>query len=335
VRSYGPFVAFGLSLTAIYAVSVSIVARLPLQDSPELIAGAVTLGLTVLVPFLYYLLLARPCGWPVITVVPVFLASVLIAQRLLPEDRHQMLDLVSYGAALAELTVVVMIVVKGFQLRQGYREASARGTDVYESLRESAQQVLGETAGGAVAYETTLFYYAGVGWWRSADSDDGSFSVHRASAYVPLMIAMMIAVVVETVAIHLLVRLWSPTVAWVLTALSLYALVWLIGDIHAVRLKPVRVSTDRLLLRIGLRWSISVPFDLIESVSTVAGPSSDAPDEGYLKAVLLGEPNRRIQLRQPVAAVGLYGLTRRVSTIDLHLDEPERFDAALAGARET
>ena len=91
--------------------------------------------------------------------------------------------------------------------------------------------------------------------------------------------------------------------------------------------RPIRVTRDRLELRFGLRWTASVPLDAVRSV----GAPDDAARRGRdrLKAVLLGRPDRRIELSRPVEAVGLYGIVRGVTTIDLQLDDPERLDALL------
>ena len=238
-----------------------------------------------------------------------------------------MLDLVSYAAGLAEIALVVVIVYKVVQLRRRYRERAATGAGVYEALRESARAVLGRVAGGALAYEVAVFYYAAAGWRKSPPEDERSFTVYRESAYVPLIIGGMIAVVIETAAVHLLVRLWSPLAAWILTGLSVYAAIWLIGDFHAVRLRPVLVGDGRLELRLGLRWTASIPIESIRSVA--AAPSDEARPDEYLKAVLLGAPNRRIELSEPVRADGAYGYTRRVRTIDLQIDDAARFDRTL------
>jgi len=326
-------VAFGSSLAVIYAVALGIVSRLGQLEDPDVIAGALTLDLTLLVSFLYYLLLVRVRGWPVISVLPVFLVSVLIAGRLIPETQHQVLDLVSYGAVLAELALLAVIAYKALQLRRGFRERAASGMDIYESLRESARPVVGSVAGGVLAYETAVLYYAAVGWTRSPETGDRSFSVHRGVGYIALMTAAMIALVVETTAVHLLLRLWSPVAAWVLTGISLYTLVWLLGDLHAVRLRPLQICDETLHLRLGLRWTASIP---LESIRAVQDPQDAEQSRGreHLKAVLAGAPNRRIRLTGPIRAVGLYGLTRQVTTIDLHIDDPADFDAALDQARD-
>ncbi len=324
--------AFGLCLAAIYAVAVTIVSRLGQLDDPDLIAGAVTLDLTLLTPVLYYLLMVRPRGWPVITVVPVFLISVLIAGWLIPESRQGVLDPVRYGAGVAELVLVGFIAYKTLQVRRGYRERAATGMDVYESLRESARSVLGPLAGGALAYEVAVLYYALTGWRRPPNLDSRSFTVYRSIGYTAFLTAMMGVVVVETVAVHLLVRQWTPVTAWILTAISIYAAIWLIGDYHAVRLRPVRVSDGVLHLRLGLRWTLSVPFASIREVVTPPRDAATKPPD-YLKAVLIGAPNRRIELSGPTRASGIYGLERQVTTIDIQIDDPDRFDTELDEAQ--
>jgi hypothetical protein len=119
-------VAFGSSLALIYAVALAVVPRLAHLDNRAVIAGALTIDLTLLVPLLYYVLLVRPRGWPAISIVPVFLISVLIAEPLIPKAQHQVLDLVSYGAVLAELALVAVIAYKALQLRKGFRDGHLR-----------------------------------------------------------------------------------------------------------------------------------------------------------------------------------------------------------------
>lgn len=230
--------------------------------------------------------------------------------------------------AVAELALLAFIVYKALQLRKKFSERAATGMDLYDALRESSCSVVGSVAGGALAYETTLLYYAAAGWFRSPELGDGAFTVHRNVAYVPLMVAVMIAVVVETVAVHLLLRLWSPVAAWVMTAISLYTLIWLIGDVHAVRQRPIRVQDGMLHLRLGLRWDAKIPLALIKSVET---PGNDEHSGGRqnLKAVLFGAPNLRLVLSEPVRAVGFYGIRRKVQSIDLHVDDPGGLTAAL------
>ena len=180
-------------------------------ERADLIAGALTLDLTLLVPLLYYLLLVRWRGLPVVTVLPVFLVCAALAHWLIPDTHHQVLGVFSYVVALAELSVIGFLVYELLKLRHAFRQRTATGLDVPTALRESASEILGLVAGNALAYEVALFWFAVAGWRRSQPSPPESlFSYHRASAYVPFAIGIMIALVIETVAVHALLRLWAP-----------------------------------------------------------------------------------------------------------------------------
>jgi hypothetical protein len=55
---------------------------------------------------------------------------------------------------------------------------------------------------------------------------------------IAILAAPCLAILVETAAIHFLVRRWSRPVAWVLTALSLYSLLMIVGHARALVLRP-------------------------------------------------------------------------------------------------
>jgi hypothetical protein len=330
--------AFGTCLVAVGLAALAIVVRLGGMEHAGIVAGGLTLDLTVVVPGLFYLLVARPRGWSRLTVLPVFLICILIAGQVIPAGHRQVLDLVGYAAVLAELALIGAAVRGALRWRRDCRAAFASAGDPYLGLRESAGSVFGPVAGSVVAYEVALLGYACAGWTRAARRacraapGEQVFTLHREVAYVPLIAALALALAVESTAVHLLVRLWSPVAAWTLTALSLYALVWLIGDLQAARLRPVCLSRDALCVRVGLRWTAVVPLARIAAVRDPRSATA-ADRRAVLKAVLVGAPNRRLDLTAPVTAIGPYGISRRVTTIDLHVDEPVRFDAALAAAR--
>jgi hypothetical protein len=318
--------AFGLSLAAIYGMALAIVSRMAELERSELIAGALTMDLTLLVPLLYYLLMVRWRGWPLVTVLPVFIGSVLLAGRLIPDGHHRVLDLVEYGVVAAEVVLVGILAHKTIQLRRAYRER-AGGDDVYAGLRESAESVLGPVVGNLMAYEMAVFYYLLTGWRRAPKGQSLSFTYHHSSAYLAIVAAVMLVAVAELGGMHLLISLWSPTVAWIVSAISVYAMLWLIGDAHAIRLRPIRLSKTMLHIRVGLRSTIDVPLESIDGIGAPADGALPRRTPGYLKSVLLGAPNLRIELNSRVDALGPYGLTMHAKTIDLRVDDPKRLEA--------
>ncbi|HMB92866.1 MAG TPA: hypothetical protein VKP65_18595, partial [Rhodothermales bacterium] len=152
---------------------------------------------------------------------------------------------------------------------------------------------------------------------------------HRRSGYGPVVTAILVAMGIELIALHLLLHLWSPAAAWIMTTLSVYGIVWIVGDLQAVRHRPIRIEEDALLVRIGLRWTVRVPFSQIEAVYPAGKKLPARTTPGYLEAILLGKPTYLVVCKEPVVAQGLYGIQKRVTTIGFALDDTPAFEATL------
>jgi hypothetical protein len=174
--------------------------------------------------------------------------------------------------------------------------------------------------------------YYGLLCWRRRPAPAGghSFSYHRNSGYGALILTLMIVSAVEIVGMHLVVRLWSGTAAWLLSALGAYAVLWMAGDYQAVRLRPVVAADDALRVRVGLRWSVSIPYAQIERMQPRGKESLSRRTPGYLHAALLTDPQVILVLRGPVRARGPYGIEKEVRRVGLAVDEADRLRAVLA-----
>ena len=85
-------------------------------------------------------------------------------------------------------------------------------------------------------------------------------------------------------------------------------------------------AADELRLRVGLRWTATIPRDRIAAVHKKRPPGS----EPYLRASLPGTTPLWIELTEPATAKGPYGIEKRARWISLNVDDPERFRQALA-----
>ncbi|MGH7542029.1 MAG: hypothetical protein ACRELC_13630, partial [Gemmatimonadota bacterium] len=265
----------------------------------------VTLDLTVFVPVLYWLVLVRGRGWPLASVLPVFLASLLLASFMLPAGRHGTLDVIKYLAAAAELALVGVLVHRTARaIRYG---RATRNGDALERARSAVRDALGDSrAADVIAFEAAMLWYALFSWrMRSrAAAEPRSFTYHEKTGYGALVVALLLGIAVEVIAIHALLARWSVSVAWIATALSLYGILWIIGDLRAVQLRPIVLEADRLVVRFGLRWSLDVPLRQIEAVRLIGG--SVVQDRVDLRMALPGSRRVSILLETPVVASGIY-----------------------------
>jgi len=335
-----PLVRFGLLALGIYAVELLVVRSPMFPRNPDLAAGAVTFDLVICVPALYYLLVVRSGRLPAITVVPVFLASLFGASLVLPAGRGLPLDLMKYLVVPAELLLAAYVGTSAYRaIRSGARTATGGRVDLVEHLRSVLAAVLPvPPVAGAIAYEIGFLYYALFSWRSEPDVREGerAFSYHRKTGYAGVLAAAAFVTVVETAVVHLLIQRWSVTLAWILTAVSLYGVIWLLGHLQAVRLRPILLTGDTLEVRIGLLWNVRVPYHQISGVVRVA--AREAPGRraaGYLHAVVLGTPHLLVELAEPVDVRGLYGYTKRgVRRIGVAVDERDRFAAELTARVE-
>jgi hypothetical protein len=125
---------------------------------------------------------------------------------------------------------------------------------------------------------------------------------------------------------HLLLSLWSRAAAWVWTALDLWAVIWLLGDYQALRLRRSSVGGEALHLRYGLRWSVDVPLEAIVAVEPVRA-ESEWKRKDVLKVAILDEPRWLISLAEPVVVNGLAGIRKTVRGIALLPDDDEAISA--------
>jgi hypothetical protein len=233
-------------------------------------------------------------------------------------------------ALAAEVGLVAYVVIAArraaARLPEGEGDATTR-------FRLVARQVLRNRAlGDVLTTEVMLLYYA-VRRPQRAGETSGVFSVHRASTYVHVLVGIGMALIVETVAVHFLVRMHSPALAWVLTLLSLYTLLWLIGDYRALVARPIRATASHLRFRYGLRWEADVPLDVVKEAELLPPPMGPTPKEkGRLVVSLPGGANLKLQFERPTDFLGLYGRRKMITELRVRVDEPEKLRAALERA---
>ncbi|HVR95369.1 MAG TPA: hypothetical protein VMW27_02060 [Thermoanaerobaculia bacterium] len=318
--SQAPLLAFAILATGIYAVAVSTARRIPTLDKPDVVAIGVLLDLTVVIPAAYYWLAVRRGGWPAATLPSIILLSLAGAALVLPGKR----DLLEVLAIPAELALLAWVAVR---TRQSIRRLDgAVEDDVLEWLRAVLREILPvRRVADVFAFEMAVLYYALLSWRRpSASSSEAVFTYHRKSGYGGIVFALLLMMLVEAIPVHLLLSRWSPAAAWVLTGLTLYGMLWFIGDYRAARLRPILLDAESLRVRTGMRWSLRIPREQVVAVhkKSMAGARR-------LRMALPGTSMLWIELAEPVTVQGPYGFERRAQCVGVAVDEPDRFLQAL------
>jgi hypothetical protein len=176
---------------------------------------------------------------------------------------------------------------------------------------------------------------------RGPPASETVFRPLEASSTGWLIPFFVLASAVEMAAVHAVVHVkWPghPMVQLALFGLHLYGILWLIGERRLMRDSAHVFEPDALVLNLGLRFSARVPYALI----TRALPLRDdlerksvqpKPDGSNPRASPFDPPNVHLCLAGPVRYTTLLGLEREAQHLDLFVDRPEAFLAAVEARR--
>jgi hypothetical protein len=304
------------------------------------------LDLAITVPLLAYLLPVRRAGWPYLVVPVLMLAGVATVRKLAPAGLplpEFAFVAVMLGLACAVLVGGVARVARVWRGGAGGARgvAGANGVDLeasaapdpLERLQLAAREVVPVAlVADLIAHELAMIYYALLAWRAAPAAPRGAraFSYHRRAGYGAVVFAIVLLCVAEGAAVHLLVSLWSPAVAWVLTILTLYGALWFVADYRASVLRPVLVTADALVVRTGVRWTAVVPRARIVAVHLARPDTRQRVDGRVLHATLVGTPSLWIELSEPVRASGPYGVAREARWLALGVDEAAELAISLS-----
>src|SRR5262249_2312841 len=146
------------------------------------------------------------------------------------------------------------------------------GTAGIDALEQALAPTIGSLPARLFATELSVIGYALTKWRSPTPAEDaGTFSMHRRSHYGVVIGVFLFLLGSEAVATHVVVAHWSRGAAWLLSASSVWAALWLIGDAHALRLQPLRVTAEGLAVRVGIRWRTFVPHEALLDICLADG----------------------------------------------------------------
>jgi hypothetical protein len=148
-----------------------------------------------------------------------------------------------------------------------------------------------------------------------------TFAYHRSVA--PMMWILVAIATVETLVVHLLVALWRPWVAALLSVLSVATIIWLVGAIRSFGTLPVEIADGHLVWRVGRLRSVTIPLDRVCALKT-EWTAADIKHRDVLNCALIAYPNTVVVLDAPVSSG-----RRKISQLAHRLDDPTAFATAL------
>ncbi|WP_204346064.1 hypothetical protein [Psychroserpens algicola] len=290
----------------------------------------ITIDFIVTIPVIYFLLI-RKRNISNLTVVPCLFLCILIASYTIPSAHQDALQIAkTWLIPLVELSVISLIILKVSKAVKIYKMTANEHSDFYDALVETCNSLFPKTVAKLVTNEIALIYY-GFFNFKSIPLKPNEFSNYKGSGILSTLGAIIFVVAIEMVTVHVLVSKWSPTLAWILTILSIYSAFQLIGIIRSVPKRPIILANDHLHLRFGMLSETHILHEDISSIELIN--SSDYNEQKSTKTLsLLGtleQCNIKIQLKTPQHLHFIYGKPKTFKTLLLFVDDNQNFKSQL------
>lgn len=139
------------------------------------------------------------------------------------------------------------------------------------------------------------------------------------------LLGFLTLLIIEIPLVHLLLHfLWSGTAATVITALSLFGLVFFFAEYKAVAKRPISICGNKLIVRYGLSSPIEIPLNNIAEVRPNTSFVKRA--SGIKRLNYAGVPNVVVKLNSPInGKTALY----------LGVNSPDAFIKTVQGVKNT
>jgi hypothetical protein len=315
-----PALLFGGSALLVIGACLAVLRSRAFAANPDVGAWGITFDLTISIPLLYWFFVVRSGKARPLTIVPLFLVGMMIATALLPGAQQQFLhQLERVLGPVAELVLIAALVQRVIAARK----EKSTSSDPYERIAGAARTIAGENIAAAViASEVSVFYYALFGWRQQPERHERAATFHERNGWSTILVCIFVLIAAEGLAMHLFLARWSAMAAWAWTVLDLWAVIWLLGDYQALRLRRSWIDDDALHVHYGMRWSVVIPRALITGVEEIRN-ESDWKRKDVLKIAILDAPRWKIALREPVVVRGMAGLRKTVIALAVLPDQDD------------
>ncbi|MCU4824805.1 hypothetical protein OCA00_24700 [Bacillus cereus] len=302
----------------------------------EVVLGSL-LDCMFVIPIITYFFIIRK-RYSLTYIVPVVIAGYIFARFIIPSDYLQAFSFISYIIVAAEIAFVgielfllykiVRVLPKIIKKYKEYRRENYSFSYAIDAAFDATMKR--SKLVDVILTECKLIYYAFLSWREKVPTGKSVYSYHKKTGAIGVYIMIIHATVIESIGFHYLLHQWNSVIAWILLILNVYAMIYFIAEIQAMRKNPLVVTEEQVIIQIGLGKKIVMPFTQIDSIAFYKGELLTAKEgKQVLDATVMEfikEPATfEITLKEPVKAQLLYGFSKTVSRIYLNVDEERKF----------
>ena len=300
-------------------------------EETSLLSKAITFDLLITTPLLYYFII-RGRKIPKTTIIPVFILGIVVASLIIPKPHQDYLQLVKEWILplleIGVLTYLIITIRKAIKIAKREKDASL---DFHDLAKIASIDIFSPKLGSALATELSMIYY-GLLSWKKYQKKENEFTYHQSTSTILLLWVFIVLVIIETFAVHLALQNWSSVLAWILTLISIYTVLQMLGIVRSLSKRPIVVEDENLKLRWGFMNEAKIERSNISFLAIQKEEQKKSEGTVFLSPFYGAEGNNIcIELEKEATLTKLYGFKSKYRKIFLHVDEPEAFITLLEG----
>ncbi|WP_338764683.1 hypothetical protein WAF17_00075 [Bernardetia sp. ABR2-2B] len=307
---------------------------------------AISIDFVITIPIIYFFAV-RKTKIPNLTALTLMIAGLFIGLYFLPKENQNYLQLFkTYFFPIIELGIVSVVIwkvrmaiIKYKKIKLSYGgDIKEVSFDFFTVLKNSCEEILPKLPASLLATEIAVIYYSILNWKSRKINPKKEFTYHKNSGTVGLLGALVFIIAVETIAIHLLLGMWSHIAAWVLTILSIYTGFQILAFAKSFSKRPILIENDILYLRYGIMSETEIEIKNIKSIEVSEKSLEELLEleeikdkqkaKLYQKLSPLGnleQHNVIIRLYKKAKLNGIYGINKEFEVLTFHVDEKVDF----------
>ena len=120
--------------------------------------------------------------------------------------------------------------------------------------------------------------------------------------------------------------MWSITIAWVITCLSLYTFIQITAIFRSLKKLPLVLDENYLHLQFGIYSETSIQIHMIESIELISGKIKSEDNFEHLSPFYdFVKPNILIKLKEENTLTKIYGFKKKYKALVLYVDDETSF----------
>ena len=288
-------------------------------NANPLLPLAVSLDFSITIPLTFYFF-NRNNNVSIKSIAIVFAVSISVAEFLLPIEHTTYISFAKY----------ILLPIEGFIFYSLYnslkkfkkiqtkvsKEALPLNQHIFKLLNT---QINNTKLSHILTSEFMMAYYI---FSKNLKEADNFFTIHKRSGLSATLFIAITLVLVETSVLHIVLSDWNNYIAWILSTLSLYTVLYIIAERRYSINNGVSVNNDSIRIINGMVWNLQARVSSINRIETCY---SDISIEHHLKLPLLTPVNCIIYFNKFITVNGIYGMKRKVKSVSLFIDERDAF----------